>query len=573
VTGRELDPITVDLVCHALVGVAEETKVGLMRSAYNPIIYEVLDFATGVFDARGRLAAQASGLSIFLGTLDWAVQAVVRKFDGDIGPGDVYLTNDPYGGGGTHLNDVCTIAPAFAGDRLVGFVGSRAHWNDVGGAVPLSVQTDARDIHGEGLVLPVVRLMRRGQVNRDLSEVLRANVRLTNGHVGDLDAQISANNVGIRRLVELVTRYGADMFAAAVEAIHDRTERAVAGRLRELPDVVAEGEDHLDDDGIGGPPTRIRVRAEKRDDRLTLDFAGSAPANPSGYNMSLVACVSAARVIFKALVDPQSPANDGSFRALTVRAPAGSVVNARRPTPVSLYGAPARRAIDAVWRALIDAVGGRLPAGHYGTIAGLAMAGRDDRGAGEPVYAEYQGPHMGGWGAGPLHDGESAMCCVTNGDTRNTPVEIIEATSPLHVHRYELRPDSGGPGRWRGGLGTRYEFEILTGAPFAMTAAVDRTAFAAFGSHGGADGATNDLRVLRDGRLHARVPRTTAYPLRRGDRVVLDTGGGGGWGDPAERDRDALLRDVRAGYVTAGAARSEYGAPDLPDDQAGASIR
>jgi N-methylhydantoinase B len=524
-----LDAITTEVVRHALIGAAEEMKATLMRCAYNPIIYEVLDFSTAVFDVRGRLAAQASGLSIFLGTLDWAVQAVVEKFGtAELASGDIFLTNDPYGGGGTHLNDVSLIMPAFKGNELVGFAASRAHWNDIGGAVPLSVQTDAKDIHAEGLVLPVVRLARAGVTNQDVLDLVAANVRDSRTQIGDMNAQIAAAVVGGRRLADLAERYGTEAMTEALRRIQDQTAAYVGRRLAALPDFDVAGEDALDDDGIGGDPARIRVRVRKRGERLLLDFAGTDGSNPSGYNVSYCGLVSACRVLFKALFDPHAPANDGSFRALAVEAPVGSCINAAPPTSVSLYGEPARRAIDAVWRALAEALPERIPAGHYGTIAGIAMNGVDDR-VSPPRRATYQGPNPGGWGASETEDGESALFCITNGDTRNTPAEVIEHIAPLRVWRHSLRDGSGGRGRRTGGRGIHYDFEVLTGGPFSMTCALGRTDLEPFGAAGGEAGATNRVEVHRAGETRV-LKRVTAFALERGDRVVVLTGGGGGHG-------------------------------------------
>lgn len=543
-------PIELDIVRHALIGIAEEMKVTLVRSAYNPIIFEAYDFSTGIFDRAGRLAAQAAGLPIFLGTLDWAVQAVVSKFAaGGFLEGDVYLSNDPYEGGGTHLNDVSVITPAFQAGQLIGFAASRAHWTDIGGAVPLSVQTDAREIHGEGLVLPVIRLRRGRRENSDVVDILHANVRPVGRMDGDLNAQLAAGRVGCRRLAELAHRRGAEQLGELIRDYQDRTARRVALALRRLPDFETTAQDALDDDGIGGPPAVVRARVSKHGETLEVDLTGTAPANRSGYNCSFCGLVSAIRVIFKALVDPGTDPDDGSFRALRVVAPPGTCVSAVRPTAVSIYGEPGRRAIDAVWRAFSTVLDERIPAGHFGTIAGLAMAGLDDRSESRREVS-YQGPNAGGWGAGVAGDGESSLCSITNGDTRNTPSELIEHTVPLRVHRYELRADSCGAGRRRGGLGLVYEFEVLTGAGFALTSALGRTAIGAFGIAGGEDGMCTRLDIQRANGTHEEAPRATARPLRRGDRVLLQTGGGGGFGPAAERASDAVGRDLQAGYVT-----------------------
>lgn len=555
----EPDAVTVEVIEHHLVSIAEEMKENIVRTAMSPIIYEVLDFSTGVFDRRGRLAAQASGLAIFLGTLDWAVAAVLEKFGrDDLHPGDVFLTNDPYGGGGTHLNDVVVVMPVFVQRELIGFGASRAHWNDVGGAVPLSIQTNARDLYAEGLRFPVVRLYKSGRLNRDLYDVIAANVRDSERQLGDLKAQIIAGQTAARRMAELARTYGSGTLAAAIDRLQEDAETIARQRLSVIPDGVFYGEDFLDDDGVGGPPTRIRVRVEKTADQLHFDFSGSDPVNPSGYNMSLCALVSACRIVFKAITDPMGLTCDGSFRPLRVTAPPGTVVNAQHPTPVSLYGEPARRAIDAVWRALAPVIPDRLPAGHFGSIAGVAMVGVDDR-YDPPRPFTYQGPNGGGWGAAPGRDGESVLCCITNGDTRNTPAELIEAQAPLRVRQYALRTDSGGAGRWRGGLGAVYEFEVLTGGPVSITCALGRTDIPPFGVAGGADGAANVVEVVRDGRVRATLKRVTAFPLEKGDRVFVKTGGGGGYGDPRQRDPSAVAQDLIRGYISREAARGVYG--------------
>lgn len=550
--GARLDPITTEVIGHHLTAIAEQMKRTIVRTAMHPIIYEVLDFSTGLFDARGMLAAQAAGLSIFLGTLDWAVAAVIEKFgDGGLSDGDVFLTNDPYSGGGTHLSDVSAVAPVFRERQLIGFVASRAHWNDIGGAVPLSVQTNARDIYAEGLTFPVVRLLHRGRPNRDLYDMIAANVRDSDRQLGDLEAQLAAARVGATRLIAVASKYGRETLSGAIERLQAASDARTRQSLRRIPDGLYLGEDFLDDDGVGGPPTRIAVRAEKRGGHLHLDFSESAPANPSGYNMTRCSLVSACRVVVKAITEPSGPANDGSFRALTVTSRPGSVVDARHPTPVSLYGEPARRAIDAVWRALAPVAPDRLPAGHFGTIAGLAMSGWDDRRE-PPARVSFQGPNGGGWGATRGQDGESALCPVTNGDTRNTPVEVIEAKAPLRVRRYALRADSGGAGQWRGGLGTIYEFEILTGGPFFLTCALGRTRFPPFGVEGGLPGATNLVEIERGGRVVATLARETAVRLEKGDLVRVLTGGGGGYGDPRARSAAARQFDLDCGYVTDG---------------------
>jgi len=553
--GRDL--VTTEVVSNYLVAVADEMKRTVVRTAMSPVIYEVLDFSTGVFDRRGRLVAQTAGLAIFLGTLDWAVQAVLKKFGDDLHPGDVILTNDPYEGGGTHLNDVSVVAPVFDAGRLRGFVASRAHWMDIGGQVPLSVMTNATEIHQEGLLLPVVKAYERGRPNRQLIDTLTANIRQPETWKGDFGAQLAACHVGRRRLAELLARYGPEVVEDCIDATLDATERLTRERLEAMPDGRYRGVDFLDSDTVTGSPVRVEVAIEKSGADVTLDFTGSAPATKSSYNLTYCGLVSGCRVLLRAITDPHGPTNDGCFRPLTVKAPPGTVVNATKPSPVAMYGEVARRAIDAAWRALSEVIPQGLPAGHFGTICGQCMAGWDDRLA-PSRYTSFSAPNGGGWGATPDRDGESALVCVSNGDTRNTPVEIIEARNPLMVTRYELRTDSGGPGKYRGGLGTTLEFLVETGGQYAATFAAGRAERAAFGLHGGRDGVTNRVTVTRDGKTIAGLGRSTAFLLEKGDLVTVESGGGGGWGDPRERDPRAIAEDVRLGYVSPEAAAGDY---------------
>ncbi len=553
-----VDPVTVEVVSHYLRAVADEMKRTIVRTAMSPVIYEVLDFSTGVFDRRGRLVAQTAGLAIFLGTLDWAVQATIRKFGADLHPGDVILTNDPYSGGGTHLNDVSVVAPVFYRGKLEGFVASRAHWMDIGGQVPLSVMTTATEINQEGLLLPVVRAYHRGRPDRQLLDFLAANVRLPEVMKGDFNAQLAASRAGERRLLELFERYGAETVDRCIEVFLDAGERVTRARLSAMPDGRYSGTEYLDTDRTTGRPVKVHVTIEKTGSELTLDFTGSDQATKSSYNVTYCGLVSGCRVLLRAITDPKAPTNDGCFRPLKVVAPPGTVVNAGRPSPVGMYGEVARRAIDAAWMALAEVLPGGLPAGHFGSICGQCMAGWDDREP-EPRYTSFSGPNGGGWGATPAEDGESAMVCVSNGETKNNPVEILEAKNPLLITRYELRQDSGGPGKRRGGLGTTLEFRVLTSGEYMATFAAGRAERGAFGSAGGRPGIPNRVTVTREGQVIAGLERETAFALKKGDLITVESGGGGGWGDPAEREPSLVAADVEAGYVSPEAAEKEYG--------------
>ncbi|MEW5934798.1 MAG: hydantoinase B/oxoprolinase family protein, partial [Bacillota bacterium] len=563
----KVDIITEEVVRNYLITVAEEMKKTIIRTSMSPIIYEVLDFSTGVFNRSAQLVAQAAGLAIFLGTLDWAVKATLDKFgEQNLHPGDIIITNDPYSGGGTHLNDVAMVAPAFYQNRLVGFTAVRAHWLDVGGKAPFSQMTDATDIYQEGLQFPIIKLYEAGQPNQTLIETISANVREPRFVIGDMNAQVAACRIGQQRLSKLLDKYGPETVDAAIEQIMTHSEQATRQAIASIPDGTYEGEDFLDSAGPGGQPCRIHVRIHKQGTQMTFDFSNSDPQTRTSYNTGYCGLVSACRVMLKAITDPHTPANDGSFRPLQVIAREGTLVCAKRPAPICMYGEVSKRVCDAIWKALAPVLPDRLPAGHYGTVCAQGLAGWDDRFQ-PPRYTMHGGPNSGGWGAWPGGDGENALMCLTNGDARNTPVEIIEAKNPLLVTRFELRPDSGGAGQWRGGLGTIIEYQVTTHGYYTAVFVVERTRFRPFGLAGGEDGAPNDVILRRGDQVTPGLGKAVNLPLQYGDIVTMVAGGGGGYGPPEKRDPEAVAKDVRYGYISHQAAREKYKVVLKPDGE------
>lgn len=556
---KSVDVITTEVIRNYFITVAEEMKKAIERASVSPIIYEVLDFSTGVFTRDARLIGQAAGLALFLGTLDMAVQATLEKFGEDgLYPGDLIITNDPYVGGGTHLNDVVTVAPIFWEERLVGFAAVRSHWIDLGGKVPFSQMTDAAEIYQEGLQFPVVKLYERGKLNESLFEVITANVRVPDAIAGDLHAQVGACRIAERRIQDLVAKYGLEIVEAATEIIMNNSEILTREALKAIPDGVYEGEDFLDNDGISDRPVRIKVTVTKLGSDITFDFTGTDPANLSSYNQGYGALLSSCRVILKAITTPNDPTNDGSFRPLKVIAPKGCMLNVERPSAVCMYGEVGEHVIEAVWKALAPVLKDKLPAGHYATVCAQGISGWDDRQS-PPVFFMYGGPNAGGWGASAWQDGENALICLGDGDTRNTPVEIIEAKNPLLVTRYELIPDSGGAGEYRGGLGATIEYQIMGGRQVTGVFLTERAVFPPFGLAGGHDGAPNRIELFRDGKSLGLVNKATDVPLQVGDVITVSTGGGGGYGDPKKRRRELIKRDLELGYITPEHAKLVYG--------------
>ena len=563
-----VDKITVEVIRNYLITIAEEMKKVIERTSMSPIIYEVLDFSTGVFTREAKLMGQAAGLTMFLGTLDLAVEAALTKFGVDgLHPGDLIITNDPYVGGGTHLNDVVCISPIFHQSKLVAFGAVRAHWLDLGGKVPFSQMSDATEIFQEGLLFPIVKLYNQGVLNDALYEMILANVRVPSAVGGDLQSQIAACRIAERRIVELLDKYGLATFEAAVAQIMDNSEVQVRQAIAAIPDGVYFGEDYVDSAGPGGPPVRVCVTVTVQGDAITLDFTGSDKATASSFNQGWGALLSCCRAMLKCITTPQDPTNDGSFRGLTVIAPKGTCLNVDKPSPVCMYGELGCHVMDAIWKALMPALPGQLPAGHYGTVAAQGLAGWDTT-SDPPRFFMFGGPNAGGWGAGQDWDGENALICLGDGDTRNTPMEVIEAKYPIRVHRYALVPDSGGAGEFRGGLGLVVEYEMVSGEGLSAVFVCGRCVFPAFGSAGGHDALHSSIHVTRDGVRGPCTCQAAGLPLQVGDLITVTAGGGGGYGDPRRRDRARVAADVAQGYITPAAARDLYGWDETLDHPA-----
>ncbi len=504
-----LDPVTLSVFSSALEGIAEEMGVVLVRSAYSSNIKERRDCSTALFDARGRMVAQAAHVPVHLGAMPEAVAAVRAR---DPRPGDVFVLNDPFAGG-THLPDVTLVSVVTLAGRLAGFGVTRAHHSDVGGKRPGSMPSDSRSIFEEGVVIPPVRLVRDGTVVRDVLELVLANVRTPDVRRGDLRAQLAANQVAQRRLEELVERPGTPALEAGFESVLAYSERRTRERLRALPDGVATAAGALEGDGIDDADVPIRVRVELRGDALSVDFTGSAPGVAGNVNCPLSVTRSACCFALRVLVGGDAPANAGTFAPLEVTAPGGCVVNARRPSAVVAGNVETSQVIaDTVLAALSQLVDD-LPAQGQGTMNNLVVGGADW------TYYETIG---GGQGAGPRGPGASGVHVgMTN--TLNTPVEALELEYPLRVERYELVPGSGGAGRHRGGDGIERVIRVLE--PCSVSLLTDARRHAPSGARGGADGAVG-VNSLDGTPLPAKVSRD----LRAGQVIGVITPGGGGWG-------------------------------------------
>jgi N-methylhydantoinase B len=548
-----VDPITLDVIGSALLWVAEEMGEALIKASYSSNIKEREDCSTAVFNLRGEVVAQAEHIPMHLGSLIMIVQEILRRYPIDtLRDGDVFVGNDPYTGGSTHLPDITVASPVFHRGEPVGFVANIAHHADGSGHA-------TRTIWDEGLRIAPIRVVEGGVLREDIMELLLLNFRLPRERRGDFRAQFAANRRGAERTAELLERYGRATCLAAMEELLAYGERKVRAALRAVPDGVYTFEDWMDDDGAGGPPVPIRVRITVAGEEIALDFAGTGPQVPGDVNVVYLALVATVYYALKTLLDPTIPANGGFYRAIRVAAPEGSLVNAQPPAPVAWRTQTCQRIADVVFGALAPALPDRVIAATNGANSAWVFSGTHPRTRQYYVYLETIG---GGSGARATKDGlDGVQVHITN--TSNLPVECLEMEYPLLVEEYALVPDSGGAGRHRGGLGLRRTIRVL-GDEATFLGTLDRGRLAPWGLFAGREGGKGAL-ILNAGTPEERAlgSKLAGLGLRQGDAVTILTPGAGGYGPPAERDPALIARDVREGKVSPAAAREAYraGAP------------
>ncbi len=517
-----VDPIQLEVYKHRFAAIAEEMGAVLRKASYSPNIKERRDYSCALFDAQGRMIAQAAHIPVHLGSMPLSVAAAVEAFP-NMKPGDVIALNDPFRGG-THLPDITLVTPVFTqqpSDILIGFVAARAHHADVGGMTPGSMPV-AREIYQEGLILPPIQLVAAGEVNRAAWDLILANVRTPQERAGDLRAQIGANQRGAQRLAELVSEHGLNEVKRYMAALLAYTERMTRNLLAELPDGEYTFEDALDDDGIGDQPVRIKVAIRIQGDRAKVDFSGSAPQQRGSVNAVYAITLSAVYYVFRCLIDLDVPNNAGCLSPIEVIAPVGSVVNAQPPAPVAGGNVEtSQRIVDVLLGALAQAAPDRVPAASQGTMNNVTIGGNGPHGA----YAYYE-TIGGGMGALPDRDGPSAVHShMTN--TLNTPAEALEYAYPLRVLRYEVRRGSGGEGKHRGGDGIRRDIQVLGDAQ--VTLLTERRQLRPYGLNGGQPGSPGENLLIRQG-VEIPLPGKGTVELQAGDILSIRTPGGGGYG-------------------------------------------
>jgi N-methylhydantoinase B len=550
----KIDPVTVEIIRNALNSSAEDMNAALIRSAYTPIIYEGGDCVVALLDDQHQVLGQSAGLPIFLGNLEYCTLATEERFGRDIWqPGDVWILNDSYLGG-THLNDVTIFGPVFVGATLVGFTASRAHWIDVGSKDP-GGSMDSVNIFQEGLRLGPQKLVEGGRDVLAVMDTVATNVRFPYPTSGDMHAMIACIKMGQKRLQELVERFGLETVRAARDEIFDQTERLERKVIDRIPDGVYRAEGVLDNDGIDlDTPVPIRLKITVVGESIDFDVTESADQTVGPVNCGVSQAISALRVGYKLLVSPDVPGNGGSFRPMTTQVRQGSVLGAVAPAACQWYFSHLGLLIDMVSKALAPALPDRVAGASHGDSMIVLTAGLDKRVNREYVSLEAT---LGGWGAWEGSDGESALINNVNGSLKDLPIEVFETRYPFRITDYRIRQDSGGAGRWRGGNGVVREYQALYDCTMSLW--FERSRTPAWGLFGGQE-AQPPAVVINPGRPdERRLLKANGLRLKAGDVVRCSVGGGGGFGDPAERDPEAVRADLLDGNISTETALRHYG--------------
>ena len=551
---RQVDPIRLEVMKNAFDSIADEMALMLMRAAYSPIVRDSMDYSTAICDAQGQTLAQGVTTPMHLGSFYDAMQHLMRRYAGNIRPGDVFIGNDPYAADGQHLPDIYIVEPIFHSGRLVAWTTTLAHHADVGGIVPGSNALGAEEIYQEGLRLPFLKLYDAGVMNAAIWEIIGLNVRVPDMVQGDLRAQMAASHAGRRSFIELVERHGIDEVLASAEELHDYAERLGRAEIRDLPNGTYHFTDHMDGLGETPEPIVIQLALTIHDETISVDFTGTSPQVAGGVNTPLPFTKASVYTALRSVLLSDIPNCHGFERVVTVTAPKGTVVNSVHPAPCGARGITGYRVIDAMFGALAQALPDRVTADGMGGSTVPTFAGQHQGGA--FVFTETV---MGTWGATSAHDGQVGVPHM-GANQANVPVEMIEAAYPLRIRRYGIMPDTGGAGQHRGGNAFIREYEYLGEAPGLLSLRSDKRDFRPHGLYGGAEG-TGPQSLLFRGNNVTELPVlvTKPYALAKGDVFRHISPSGGGYGRAADRPRAAVLADLEAGLISAETAMRDYG--------------
>ncbi|MBT6256952.1 MAG: methylhydantoinase [Alphaproteobacteria bacterium] len=556
-----IDPITLSVIQFGLQQVCDEMDLSFSRAAFSPVIAEANDRSDGIYSAEdGSLIAQgAGGLPVFVGTMQYSTRVLIERISDGITPApkpdDIYIVNDPYLGG-THLMDVRFARPFYRHGKLFCWLSNTGHWPDTGGSVPGGFSAAATAVEQEGLRLPPVRLFKEGQLDEEIYAIICSNIRVADQRIGDVMAQAAALKVGEDRLNALMDRYGDDVMVAAIAELRTRAATQMRALIQDIPDGVYSSVAWVDSDGVVDEPLAIRLAIHKSGDQLTFDFAGSSPPCIGPMNSVLATTLSSVYLAMRHIF-PEVPISAGAFEPLDVIGVENTFLDARYPRPVSGCAAEvSQRIAEAVFAALVDALPDRVTAAPAGTSGNFALGGHNAEKGQDFVMYQLSG---GGYGGNADHDG-LANGCSTIGISKAPPIEIMEQSFPVLYHRYALREGSGGAGCHRGGFGLEYEVE-LRHAEARASFVMDHGRYGPQGVRGGKDGAVNTVTVWRNGEasIPPHLSKQQDIPLQSGDRVVVATPGGGGYGDPLTRDPDAVKMDVMLERYTHDQAKEWFG--------------
>ncbi len=546
------DPVKLELVKNGIGSVVDEMVLTVVRIAYSSIMKDTMDLSSALCDARGRMIAQGLSLPLHLGSIPDAMDAVRAEYGDTLAPGDVVIFNDPYQGG-MHLPDIFMVKPIFVDERLLGYAIVVAHHNDMGGRVPGSSAADSTEIFQEGLQIPILKYQEGGRRNTMLEKIIARNVRVPDVVLGDLDAQAAACRIAERGVAELARRYGADELERYFDELLDYSERAARRTISAIPDGVYRCEDFLDDDGVRpGQPVKVMAQVTVRGDELEVDLSGSSPQVQGAINSTLSFAKSAVYFAVRAIMESDAPNNSGFMRPIQVTAPLGNLLNPRRPAAVAARGVSGFRLIDTIFGALAQAVPQRPRAAGEGGTTSYSIGGVDRDGR----FVLFREAIMGAWGGGFGREGIDGVANPA-ANISNAPIEMVENQAPVRVERYELVPDSGGPGQWRGGLAVTRQLRFF-GERATLQLRSDRRDHPPYGLSGGRPG-QGSMTLLDDGEAWSALPTKFTRPLGSGQGFRHTTAGGGGYGDPLLRDPPRVLADVRDGKVSIEAARRDYG--------------
>mgnify|MGYP003310892809 FL=1 len=549
---KKADPISTEIIRNAFISIAQDMNAVLIRSAYTPVIYEGKDCVVALLDEKGEVLGQSSGLPLFLGNLQVCVQETAKMYGWDyFKEGDIFFVNDSFFTG-THLNDITIFAPIFWNGNLAGFSASRAHWLDVGGKDP-GGSMDSTNIYQEGFRWPVTRLYENNEPRKEIIEFLRINGRFGYSLIGDMNAQIAAGKTGEKRFQGILDRFGIDLVRSARDEIFRQSEELEREAVKKIKNGTYYADGFLDDDGLGSDPVKINMKVIVEDEKITIDLDGSANQTQGPVNCGFAQTISACRVAFKLLINPKRPVDGGTFKTLDVTAPKGSIFKAEEPAACQWYFSSLGLLIDAFVKALSTSTKELSAAAHYGDSMVIFIGGVDPRNNFPFLSVE---PTCGGWGGFEGSDGADALINNVNGGFKDLPIEVFESKYPVSIFNYGFRENSGGLGKFRGGLGLYREYTINTDGFVSLW--FERSVTPAWGLFGGKDGLPPNVNIKIPNEEEKNLLKANGLQIKKGTVLTTYTGGGGGFEEPLERDPEDVLKDVKNRYVTIEKAKEDY---------------